>query len=324
MSTQDDVVKHYRMVPEDFVKHLFSTLAIVVAVVIAASIFFGVPERQPLTIKSYASAHPVAFEQMALRALDGKGQIASYGPPYNHGTASLQTPMQAWVGVIHPVNAANQFILKPLTMASAINPVISHILATFRAASPVKRADWEARYAKALNQGVYRNGTVATAPGNYGPLPALLNETLNLGKSGLMSGALIRNGSVITRFDNQNYLLFLQGAPLQNAPQTQPLQGANWGIIHPAVKGYPGAWWMTIPTWVYQWPFVANSAAPDALALSIGFLFWLALAFTPWIPGLNKLPRYLGVHRLIWKDFYRNQPPGGPETAQKGVSRDAS
>lgn len=321
MNPRVDVVKHYRSVPEDFVKHLFSTLVIVTVIVLVASLVFGVPEKQPLTVKGYATQNPVPFEQMALRALDGQGQIASYGPPYNHGTSSVQSPMQTLVGVIHPVNAATDFILKPLRMAASVNPSISPVLKAFESASPAQQAKWEKAYTSALNKGVYRNGAVVTPKGNYGPLPALLNDTLDLGKSGLMAGALMRNGSVITRFDNQNYLLFLQGAPLQNDPATQQLAGGNWGIIHPAINGYPGAWWMTVPTWIYQWPFVANSNAPDAMALSIGFLFWLALALTPWIPGWNRLPRYLGVHRLIWKEFYREHRG---RVSAKDVSRNVS
>lgn len=326
MSTRDDVVTQYRLVPEDFVKHLMTTLAIVVGVVLLAAIIFGVPEKQPLTIKGYSTAHPVAFEQMALRALDGTGQIANYGPPYNHGTGNVESFLQTTAGIIHPINAAQDFILKPLKMATSVNPAIKAPLASFAHATNAQRARWEALYTKALTKGVYRNGKVITPPGHYGPLPTLLNDSLALGQSGLYSGALIRNGSVITRFDNQNYLLFLQGAPLQKDPATQTLAGGNWGIIHPAINGYPGAWWMTIPTWIYQWPFVANSTASDALALSIGFLFWLALALTPWIPGWNKLPRYLGVHRLIWKEFYRNQPVDNPPGAVElgGGTRDAS
>jgi hypothetical protein len=319
MAATPDMVTDYREVPEDFVKHLFTTLAIVIVVVLAAALLFGVPEAQPLTIKSYASQHPVTFEQVVLRALDGQGQIANYGPPYNHGTGSVQSGLQLWAGVIHPVNTAQDFVLKPLSMAAAINPAINPALASFRHASPALQARWEANMTKALNHATVRNGVVVVPPGNYGPLPTLLNAALALGRSGLMSGALIRNPSVITRFDNQNYLLFLQGTPLQTDPATQPLLGSNWGIIHSAVPGYPGAWWMTIPTWIYQWPFVANSNAPDATALSIGLLFWLALALTPWIPGWNKLPRYLKVYRLIWKDYYASRPtPAEPGSAQKG------
>ena len=307
MNPRTDVVKHYRMVSEDFVKHLFSTLVVVIVVVLLASIVFSLPEKQPLTIKGYASANPVPFEQMALRALDGTGQIANYGPPYNHGTGSVESVLQKIAGIIHPLNAETDFIVKPLAMAASINPSITPNLRTLERASRAQQTRWESAYTAALAKGVYRNGLVLTAKGDYGPLPALMNETLALGKSGLMSGALIRNGSVMTRFDNQNYLLFLQGAPLQDDPATQSMAGDHWGLIHPAVNGYPGAWWMTIPTWIYQWGFVANAKAADALALGIGFLFWLALALTPWIPGCSRLPRYLGVHRLIWKEFYRQQ-----------------
>lgn len=325
MRVRDDVVTNYRMVPEDFVKHLFSTLVIVIAVVVTASALFGLPEKQPLTIKDYALQKPVAFEQMALRALDGQGQIANYGPPYNHGNGSIQTPLQTIGGVIHPIHVETAFILDPLKMAASINPQITPTLDAFGAATPIARTKWEVAYTHALVKGVYHNGHVITPKGSYGPLPALLNDTLALGRSGLMSGALTRNGAVTTRFDNQNYLLFLQGAPLQNDPATQNLQGPNWGIIHPAINGYPGAWWMTIPTWVYQWGFVANSSAPDGLALAIGFLFWMALALIPWIPGFNQLPRYLGVHRLIWKNFYSRQPANKPPAQNtKGDEQSAS
>jgi hypothetical protein len=51
----------------------------------------------------------------------------------------------------------------------------------------------------------------------------------------------------------------------------------------------------------------------------------LLLLFLPWIPGLNRLPRYLKVYRLIWKDYYREQRAGGmtpdspsPTTATAG------
>jgi hypothetical protein len=317
-TTASDMVHEYRLVPDDFVKHLMTTLVVVVVVVLAAAIAFGVPEAQPLTIRGYATAHPVQFEQVVLRALDGQGQIANYGPPYNHGTGSVQSPLQVAVGILHPVNAAQDFVLKPLAMAASINPGIRPVLRRFEAAAPTVQRRWEAALTVGLEKAHAVGGRVLLPPGHYGPVAAMLADALDLGRSGLMSGALTRNPAVITHFDNQNELLFLQGAPLQTDPATQAMQGANWGIIHPAVAGYPGAWWMTVPTWIYQWPFVANSNTPDALALSIGFLFWLALALTPWIPGWNRVPRLVKVYRLIWKGYYadRRSPstPGARET----------
>lgn len=298
---------HYDNVPEDFVKHLVTTLAVVALLVVFASLAFGVPEAHPLTIKSYARKNPVAFESLVLRALDGTGHIASYGPPYNHGTGNIESPLQTTMGIWHPIDAAQDFVLKPLTMASTVNPAIAGPLHTFVHASPAQQAAWEKSYAAALTQAPERNGHLVIPPGSYGPMPALLHAALTLGQSGLMSGALIRHSAVVTRFDNQNYLLFLQGAPMHQIAKPLGLLGTQWGIIHPAVPGYPAAWWMTIPTWIYQWPFVAASPANDAIALSLGFVVWLLLALVPWIPGLNQLPRVLGVYRLIWKGFYREK-----------------
>ncbi|CAB1130073.1 Cytochrome B6 [Candidatus Hydrogenisulfobacillus filiaventi] len=301
----DDMVHDYRLVPEDFVKHLMSTLAIVSVVVLVAALLFGVPEKKPLTIKDYATANPITFEQVAVNNLNGQGRIANYGPPYNHGTGNVESGLQKLSGIWHPINAAQDFILKPLAMAESLDPAIKPALTRYEHASHATQLMWADNYTKALTKARYVNGTVVVPPGNYGPVQTLMNATLKLGQSGLMSGALIRNPNVVTRFNNQNYLLFLQGTPLHQAAAPLQMKGTQWGIIHPAVPGYPGPWWMTIPTWIYQWPFVANSPANDAIALSIGMLVWLLLALIPWIPGLNKLPRYLGVYKLIWAGYYR-------------------
>ncbi len=65
-------------------------------------------------------------------------------------------------------------------------------------------------------------------------------DTLNLGRSGLMAGSLIRNSAVVTCFDNQNNLLFLQGASVHDAVGPLRLEGTQWGIIHPAAKDIQG------------------------------------------------------------------------------------
>jgi hypothetical protein len=40
----------------------------------------------------------------------------------------------------------------------------------------------------------------------------------------------------------------------------------------------------------------------------------LALVCIPFIPGVRSIPRYIPIHRLIWRDYYRaarkaNAPP---------------
>ncbi len=301
---QEDMVTQYQYVPEDFMKHLMGTLGIVSVLVLVLAIWFGVPEQAPLTIQKDALQNPVAFEAMTTRDLNGQGRMASYGPPYNNGTGNLESVVQKWVGILHPLNAEDDFIVKPLKMAATVNPAITPVLNRFESASPAQKVLWANNYETALARGTVKNGLVVVPSGDYGPVSTLMNDTLKLGESGLMSGALMRNPNVVTRFNNQNYELFLEGDPLHTAAAPLQLKGTQWGIIHSAVPGYPGAWWMTIPTWIYQWPFVANSPANDAIALGLGFVVWALLAVTPWIPGWNRVPRLLGVYRLIWKDYY--------------------
>jgi hypothetical protein len=31
----------------------------------------------------------------------------------------------------------------------------------------------------------------------------------------------------------------------------------------------------------------------------------LALALVPFIPGVRSIPRWIPLHRLIWRDYYR-------------------
>ena len=33
----------------------------------------------------------------------------------------------------------------------------------------------------------------------------------------------------------------------------------------------------------------------------------LLLVVYPYLPYLNRLPYYLGVHRLIWREYYRDR-----------------
>jgi hypothetical protein len=33
----------------------------------------------------------------------------------------------------------------------------------------------------------------------------------------------------------------------------------------------------------------------------------LALILLPWIPGLRSIPRWIPVHRLIWREHYRRR-----------------
>ena len=68
---------------------------------------------------------------------------------------------------------------------------------------------------------------------------------------------------------------------------------------------YPGQVWLWLYTFWYQISPFNTSDNADAEILLIMMVLSLAFVCIPFIPGVRSLPRYLGVHRLIWRDHYR-------------------
>jgi hypothetical protein len=307
-----DVTHRYEYVKADFVKHLGGTTLVIAILAVGLSLLFREPVQPTLHIRTVATSTPLVFEKVAIGDLNSTGHIATYGPPYNNAAGSVQSPLQRAVGVIHPVNPAEDFVVKPLEMVAVIDPGLKGALAQWKSASAAERGTWGDNYAKALSGARVVGERVVVPPGNYGPVTLMMADLLKLGQSGLMTGALDRSPADYT-FDNQNSLLFLQGEPLHNAARKLELLGNQWGIIHEENAPYPGPWWMTIVTAIYQIPFIANASSGDALALSLGLLIFIALAVGAWVPFINDVPRRLKVYRLIWRDYYRRyEHPDGP------------
>jgi len=163
-----DVTHRYTYVKSDFVKHLTGTTLVVAILAVGLSISFREPVRPALKIQTVATTEPLLFEKVTIGDLAGTGKIASYGPPYNHGTSSVQSPLQRILGVIHPVNAAEDFVLKPLAMAAVVDPDLSGALARWNAAPIGQRDLWSSNYAKALADARVAGRQVVVPPGQYG------------------------------------------------------------------------------------------------------------------------------------------------------------
>ena len=64
-----------------------------------------------------------------------------------------------------------------------------------------------------------------------------------------------------------------------------------------------------------------NSGNIDLIAILMTGLATLLLLFVPFIPGLRDIPRWIPVHRLVWRDWNRHpadpveQPGAKPEPA---------
>jgi hypothetical protein len=70
---------------------------------------------------------------------------------------------------------------------------------------------------------------------------------------------------------------------------------------------YPGQPWLWLYQLWYQIPGFRTSANVDLIAVYLTGAATLLLLFVPFIPGLRDIPRWIPVHRLVWRTYYRSR-----------------
>lgn len=308
-----------RMVPYDLVKELAVALAVTTVLVIGMAAILSSPDVPVLTVQTWSRADPVDFVTTSTNELAGTTTSAQYGPPYNNGTNSVQhlwfLHPQEWAGVHQPVDPANDFVLRPLQQSTVGDKSLSDALNTYQGATADQQSTWLTNYTTALgNATVDDSGNVTVANGDYGPLPVMMGTLLGLARSGGLDGLLLQSD----RFYQTDYtrpLLFLgDSGQIAALAQQQNLTGNQWGVMNETGR-YPGQAWLWLYTvWYQVGPFNqqsgflgVNSANADlAVVFTMGVLT-LALLLLPFIPGLRDIPRWIPVHRLIWRRYYAEE-----------------
>ncbi len=320
-----DQVSYYRglrMMPYDLVREGVIALVVVFVLSLVLAAFLSSPDEPPLTIQQYAQQNPVGFVTTAMKELTGTSVIAQYGPPYNHGTGSVQfvgpISLQQAAGVTIPIDVAHVHVLDPLGVLAQTNPQVEVALQTFTHADAKQQADWENAYTTALGKATENNHHVLVPKGDYGPLPLMMDNLLTLGTSGALDGLLLHSNGLYQN-DFTKPLLFLSEDALPTKAAQFNLLGSQWGIMN-ETGNYPGQVWLWLYTFWYQIPPYNTSSSADALVLlTMGFLSALLVLF-PFLPYLNRLPYYLGVHRLIWREYYRDVRARGTKPHIEGAS----
>ena len=319
---QETYYNGIRMVPYDLVKELAIALGLVLVLVLAASALLSSPDQTPETIQSWSQNDPVDFVTTATGELAGTTITAQYGAPYNSGTASVQgfgffSP-QSWAGVREPVDAAQDFVLKPLSAAAGADPNLKTALSDYTSADPNQQKAWLEAFTKALKDAkVASDGTLTMASGEFGPLPQMMASLLVLGRAGGLDGYLVSNG----HFYQTDYtlpLLFMgDGGYLPGLGENQHLLGSQWGMMN-ETGSYPGQTWLWLYTFWYQIPPFTGNANADLMVVITMTVLSLALLLVPFIPGLRDIPRWIPVYRLIWRSHYAGETP--QPTAADGPS----
>src|SRR6202035_4445344 len=116
----------------------------VLALAVGLTILFSSPDDPPSTIKQWSHTDPVDFVTTATTELDGTSATGGYGPPYNNngnGQNAWFVHPAKWLGVSHPINTANDFVLAPLRSLTG-DPKLQSTISAYQAASAKTQTAW--------------------------------------------------------------------------------------------------------------------------------------------------------------------------------------
>ncbi len=314
MQTQEEYYAGVRTAPYDLVKEIVLALAGVGIIALAAAAFLSSPDVSPVTIAAWSQGDPVDFVTTATNELAGTTTSAGYGNPYNtsaNGQSWGPIAPQKWFGTRIPVDSASAFVIQPLERVASSNADVASALKGWQAASSDQQGKWTDAYGTALAKATVADGKVSVADGDYGPLPTMMSNLLAIAQTGGLDGLLAING----RFYQTDYtpaLLFMgDGTYLSGLAQQANLTGSQWGMMN-ETGSYPGQTWLWLYTMWYQvFPFNSqsgvlgfNASNADLGIIILMTVLTVALALIPFIPILRNIPRWVPIHRLIWREYY--------------------
>ena len=300
----------------DIVKEVCVATGVVMLIAVILTILFSSPDLPPSTVASWSRTMPIDFVTTAVTELDGTSETATYGPPYNHESAYVQhiwfINLQKWLGVSHPINAPNDFVIQPLQMIPD-DPTLQREVSAYKAAPAKTQTAWTTAYSNALAKATAKTaGPVSVPAGNYGPVAPMMSALLTLAQSGGLDGDLLTS-SQFYQTDFTKPLMFLEdGNALNDRATYQHLQGTQWGMMN-ETGSYPGQVWLWLYTFWYQVSPISTSPNVDALVMALMGVLSLCFILVPFLPGIRSIPRRIPLYKLIWRDWYAaGEPPQSP------------
>jgi hypothetical protein len=311
---QEEYYRGVRMRPYDLLKELTYALVGIAALTLVLAAVLSSPDVPPVTIAGWSQTDPVDFVTTATSELQGSTTSAGYGAPYNNaGGEQSWGPIapQIWFGQRIPVDSASAFVIQPLRTASYGNTALGAALSQWDSANADQQTAWLKAYSDALGTATIKDGRVAVADGDYGPLPVMMNNLLGVAQAGGLDGLLMVNGKFYQTDYTQALLFMGDGGYLDGLATDANLTGSQWGMMN-ETGSYPGQTWLWLYTMWYQvFPFTSdngiiglNGGNADLGIIILMTALTVALALVPLIPVLRDIPRWVPIHRLIWKEYY--------------------
>jgi hypothetical protein len=312
----DDYLRGVPMKPYDLVREGLIALGIVAVLVIVLAVIFKSPDAPTVRGEDVAKNHPLDYLKTATDFLSGESGLQTYGPPYTKDKDNIQRVLgpgpAAVLGVTLPLDARQDLIITPLEKVAVLNQDVALALAAWKSAPEEKQKAWTKAFSDALDKAEESEGHVKVAGGDYGPVPVMMKGMLDLGRAGLLEGALTSSDRLPYTLDNTRAMLFFQEDVDQNIADGYDMKGSQWGITH-EVGNLPGPWWLWPYAIWYQIPPLTTAPNADVIVGSLMVLFFLLLFFAPFIPVLKHLPKWIPLYRVIWRDWYerKDKAPSG-------------
>jgi hypothetical protein len=303
----------------DIVKE--GTIAVVVALALTFALagILSSPDVPPITVATWAKAAPADFLGTAASELNGSSHSASYGPPYNtNGTPQSEGFAPAdWFGVTQPIDTAQSFVLGPLGTMAPTDPALAAALSQYNSASADQQNKWVTAYSKAVTKVTFTDGNPVIPAADDGPVPAMLATELTLARSGAIDTDLLAQRQFYGTDFTKPLLFINDGGYYTNVATSMNLTGNQWGVMN-ETGSYPGQPWLWLYQLWYHVPGWRNSTNVDLIAIYMTGLATLLLLLIPFTPGLRDIPRWIPVHRLVWRDWNRQQAAGPADQPESG------
>ncbi len=312
----------------DILKEATIAIAVTLLLTIGLAGLLSSPDIPPVSVRSWVQVDPGGFLATAATELNATSGSATLGPPYNNNGDPQRVLVApgSWAGVRQPIDTAQDFVLGPLSTATPADPALAAALATYQAASADQQNKWATNYGNVVTKVKFVNGSPVVPKASDGPVPVMLASELALARSGAVDTDLLAQRQFYGTDFTKPLLFLADGDYYNNLAAAQHLTGDQWGVMN-ETGSYPGQPWLWLfQMWYHMQPGWGNSDNIDLIAIFMTGLATLLLLLIPFIPGLRDIPRWIPVHRLIWRDWNQDaaagrtgQPESGPrpETASQ-------
>ena len=233
----------------DILKEGTIAALVVLALTLGLAALLSSPDVPSVTVQSWAKVAPADFLATAATELNGTSETATYGPPYNHGTGSVQnccSRRRSWSRGPPATRPGPGLRCAPAEHISASDPGRGgrprHLPGRSRGAA----AEVGQRLRHRGHQGEVRQRYPVVPPAADGPVPVMLANELTMARSGALDADLIAKQPFYgTNFTGP--LLFMEdGAYFSDQGQAMNLTGEQWGVMN-ETGSYPGQPWL----WLY-------------------------------------------------------------------------